>query len=956
MNYKKKSILFILSAIIFILITYIAAGWQPLGLPSNINHHQVSDFTYKSNNSDFKKISIKNDNSIRLKFDFKVIKDNSFSNIFQTDYLNNGIRLELNSSELSLIVQDKRYIHNYNIYSFKTKIRKNINYRFELLAIKNVGYIVKLNDEIYSHVMFTFKPSFDNFIIGKGYDEKRFFIGEVNNIKNESWQTYPYAASFYEIRKNILYLTSTDIAASKDKSASNNKAISNDKATSNIDMNSFYDVKFTSRIGERITSYLTPIILIFFIGLVSLNKYNSNIFHRSKIQSNYIVIILLLTQTLLIVNYSFYSYFIASIFLLYIFGYIIFKYLFPDFLKDQISFYIFPPMFGLLLISTIGGYSIALGFDAFLILSFIAITSFLFILKNILDELRTNSWSVDHKDNFYKILCFFSLLITPTVFMLLYPLIINSDTSFIRIGPDMFFYAKMAQFIHDGGLLEFSRLRMNEFEGLSTGDINKYSDATASWPFMYFYRWGLGFYQHLSIIISSSKHAYEVIFTSLVIPYIFLSSVVFYWLYKKIKLSLYLSLLGFIAFVFNTNMINIWYEGFYANIYSLFMFAVFLLIFSFEKNFVNRSKIENVKSIALYTIILISIIMSYPEGLFFIFVPFVFLILAYDYLIKKDFNYLIYKNLIISGILAILFVLPCSFFIEWAEAAINQVTQEGGNGYMQPKWALPNEVLGFNNIYHDISLTNGGQRIGRIPIDWIYSLGVFYLFFIFYYKTIKQHFKKINSIYAVSHILIGIVGVLVIIKSRQNNYLYMKYYIFLLPYLFLFFWEYIGNFEFSWKNKKYYLLENKKNILLSVFTILIVSSGVSYIVRYSDQANFIPKNQIELYASTKNIDFSQSIIYPLRYKKYLNAYPAIIKSHFISPAFESKHAKNISSKKVYILIEKYKGEKYFYENKNIIFENSSHIIIDSGLKLKNFINKKTKKIDFTRLTNMLTIE
>ena len=937
-NVKKISLLLIISTILFIIITYLASLWQPLGEPNLKEYQQVSDYTYQSKNTNFQTINTNQDNSIKLKFEFKLADNNSYSNIFQTDFLNNGIRLELNKSDLSLIVRDIRYLNDYFVYSFKTKIKKNTNYKFELLAIKNVGYIVKLNDESYSHIMHTFKPSFNNFIIGKGYNEKRFFIGEINNIKNFSWVTNPYSALFFEIRKNILYLT-----------AYNN-------TESSIDINSFYDVSLMSKLRHTSVIYFTSFALIFFIGFISSSKYYMNNFYKTKVKSNFIIIALLLIQAILIANYSFYSYFIISILLLYIFGYLIFKYLFLDSLKDQMSLYIFPPMFGLIFISIIGGYSITLGFNSFLLLFFIATVSVSFILRDFIFDLRAKNSVLSCRENFCKILVIFSLIVTPIVFVLLNPLINNADTSFVRIGPDMFFYAKMAQFISDGGFLEASRLRIQEFEGLSTGDINKYSDATASWPFMYFYRWGLGFYQYLSIIISSSKHAYEIIFTSLVIPYIYLSTIVFFWLYKKIKLSLYISLLGFIAFIFNANMINIWYEGFYANIYSLFMFAIFMLIFSIEKNLFNRSKVENLRSIGLYIIILISIIMTYSEGLFFVLAPFIFLIVVYDYVIKKDFNYSVYRNIIISGVMAILFVLPCGFFVEWAETAIKQMSQEGGNGFMQPKWALPHEILGFSNIYNDITLTNGGQRIGRMPIDWIYSSIIFFLFFVFYSYTIKKHFKKISSIYAVSHILVALVGILIFIKSRQNNYLYMKYYTFLLPFIFLFFWEYISNCEILWKSKKNILPGNKKNIMLTIFTILISSSGISYISKYSSQANYVPKNQIEIYNQLKNIDFSESIIYPLKYEKYLNVYPALIKSHFISPSFRFKHAKKISDRKVYILIEKFDGEKYLYKNNDIIFENNNHIIIDSNHKLKNYMNEKTQKIDFEKITKYLNVK
>ena len=44
------------------------------------------------------------------------------------------------------------------------------------------------------------------------------------------------------------------------------------------------------------------------------------------------------------------------------------------------------------------------------------------------------------------------------------------------------------------------------------------------------------------------------------------------------------------------------------------------------------------------------------------------------------------------------------------------------------------------------------------------------------------------------------------------------------------------------------------------------------------------------------------------------------------------------------------GEKYLYKSENIVFENDNLIIIDSNLTLKNYMNEKTKKMDFRKIT------
>ncbi len=944
----------------------------------------ISNYDYFDKNlNKFERIKIHNsDNAFQISFKFIINNNNdNYTNLFQTDDANKGVRLELLKSEIALIVHDNTYSNNYHIVSFSTPIKIKKVYDFNLILSKELGYIVSINDEVHTRRSENIKPSLNNFFIGKGYDNKRIFEGKISNVNISTWfynlKTHRRIAKFRNFILTNLIFDNADI----DEDYINNYMFSNKESfyEKNVEKNienfyeknienfyekniknieNFYKKKTENFYknfqkleisSEKIYILLLAILICFTFSIFS----SKNNFFKNKIKKiillsrtkNYFFISLLIIFHILILYlYDFYNFFILMFLYLFIVGFSLYAIYFPKELKCNLSNYIFPPILGLIVVIILGGYSICFSLTLNSVVLFSLLVSILIIFQNKNINSQFNELLIYSKNNALQLLSWHTLIVTPLIFLLCYPILSNGTTSFVRIGPDMFFYAKMAQFLIDGGLLDIARERANEFSGLSTGEINKYSDATASWPFMYMYRWGLGFYQFFSSIIHTSRHSYEIVFLSMIIPYFFLSSIVFFWLYKKQNIGIVLSLMGFIIFSFNSNILNLWFEGFYGNVFSLFIFCLFILIFSYEKEIFEK---KDKKILFLYTLIFISMLLSYSEGVFFVLGPLFLFLIIYDLLVKKEFNFLAYKNIVVSGIIAIILILPAGFFVEWVITAIKQIFQEGGNGYMQPKWALPHEIFGISDIYKTINLTNGGVYIPRENFDIIFSSIITIIILYLYRNYLKNNLKKVNSLLVVPHILVFFIFVYVYMKSHNNNYMYMKYYIFMLPYLFLLFWTSVTNFELANKNKY-------KICLILLF--LTLHSGFSYIYKYTEQARFVKSNKIEFYEQSKKIDFNNVIIYPTYIKTLLNSYPALIKVPFVTPKFEFKHSKNFSSRKVYILAEKYEDNKLIFPNLKIIFENNSFIILDSGLLLNDFLNIKNKKVDFNKLSNIVKVE
>ena len=106
----------------------------------------------------------------------------------------------------------------------------------------------------------------------------------------------------------------------------------------------------------------------------------------------------------------------------------------------------------------------------------------------------------------------------------------------------------MSQYVIDGGILSDARLRASEFIDLPVGEINRIGDASASWPFMYYFRWGLSAFHSFLVFITPAHHVIQISF-SMIFSYLALGFITFYWLIKVFRLPLFISMLGAAAVI-----------------------------------------------------------------------------------------------------------------------------------------------------------------------------------------------------------------------------------------------------------------------------------------------------------------------------------------------------------------------------------------------------------------------
>ncbi|MBQ2644427.1 sulfatase-like hydrolase/transferase [bacterium] len=141
---------------------------------------------------------------IEISLKFKVDDFNKYGNLFQTDYINKGIRFEINqdSQTGTLLFPDE----NQNLTGID--VGKIVPYVFHniKIVIWNNKIAVDFDGKIYNTFVSLGNFSIDNILIGQGFFPERFFNGEIKNInlKYCSKELSPKINKFIKITQKVI--------------------------------------------------------------------------------------------------------------------------------------------------------------------------------------------------------------------------------------------------------------------------------------------------------------------------------------------------------------------------------------------------------------------------------------------------------------------------------------------------------------------------------------------------------------------------------------------------------------------------------------------------------------------------------------------------------------------------------------------------------------------------------
>jgi hypothetical protein len=840
-------------------------------------------------------------------FTFKGNYKNTPQNIFQTAPFNSGIRLELIGNTLGVVYSDYQKSSGYSLLILKINLNLNEVHHIKIEALSKEFLRISVDDHVETIKSPYLIFATNEFLIGGGFSPDRTYSGEIGDIKFKYVNYHSWVGSALRHMPRDFASLLTVIA----------------------------------KLGLLLSVFLY--LLLRKLDIKSIN------FPKIYVSNNKQICVLTLLQVLLIYFLPPYKYILFYYVYLYLVGILLVRVVTPASINLNCFTWLFAPLVGLMLNAFSGAYAIA--FD--LPMPFFAILPLLPFC--VLLSLRVLS-----RDRFIGqqifpsvgniLICLKALtFLTPIILLCLWPGLdgFNSTTP-IRVGPDAALYGFMNQYLLDGGTWSGAVLRLPEFQDMRVGDITKFTNLTMDWPFAYYYRWGLASFQVTGSVINGIDHAYRFGFASLMLPYLLLGGIVFYWLKEVFKLSSALSIIGFVGFIFNVNLLNLWFEGFYGNTFSLCMYGLLYLLIdslSFRDGLSIKQKIRN--SIFL-GFLFSAILASYGEGLLFVLPVLMVLHGVLNLMLRRAIDISLYAQLLAGLMIAVLALLPCQFLLDWFLISLKQVTEEGGNGYPQPYWAFLSEILGLSNIYQNINATNGGASMNYSTKQFILAiLSTLALLSIVLYKFIRN--RAFFTLGLSAYLLTALFLCYVFKSSPLNNYAYMKMYAFMLPILFVYFWSSVAYLPKSSLS----FIKGYSNIIALCLAATMVMNGVAYIATYESTAKKVNIKFTLDHKPLFNLNLENAVMFPIGSSLYPYMLPALLNATWLTDGWDNQSIKNgeylskFKNRKIYFFIEKDACSEYKFSAKDLIYDGASFMVLDSGILMKNLVH--SEKVDMKRL-------
>jgi hypothetical protein len=529
---------------------------------------------------------------------------------------------------------------------------------------------------------------------------------------------------------------------------------------------------------------------------------------------------------------------LAGIYLILIYlGIGIFVLIVPSYFKKSYLYAVIPPMLGCCLLAIIGSWVISLNMFVLWVLIFsliIATGLNLFVLW------QSKLWRkiVFKKPSFKNIVS--CVLFMAILSVLAIPAIRQDDiTTPLRLNGDTVGYAGAAQALVNGETLSSIGKELESVEGntnlkeseLSNSLLLRFDLHCSSAFLLCSLRWGYPIILAAMTLATNLGSVYGLDFLLLIFAWAMLLGLLYFACKEIMKAPFYICWGLVVALALNCNLLNVYYEGSYAQIMAMpIIFMIMLYVYNLIKTQGNKREFVFV-GFCCATIIAI-----YFESFISLMVVFAVLVGLLWFVFPKIKR--IWVGVLGFGALSA-FVVVAPLTWSWIMLAKNVLSVYLKNisigGWWQPQWATLPEIMGWINIYiHGIQAT----LFQRSTIEIIFAcLGsILILLAIGYY--IRN--KKADGILWLAAPIFVLLVLIKCVNDRTNNYQYYKSYTEFLPIIFLFVFMAI-----------YYLVKivKFKYFVYGFITLAVLAtfySGIGYIKTYYSQSTYFTQEMFSL--------------------------------------------------------------------------------------------------------------
>jgi hypothetical protein len=424
-------------------------------------------------------------------------------------------------------------------------------------------------------------------------------------------------------------------------------------------------------------------------------------------------------------------------------------------------------------------------------------------------------------------------------------------TTPIRTGPDSTGYAGAAQTLVGGGTLSSIAADLKTATGKEDLEEAKKAnfqllrfDLHCSSEFLLkALRWGYPTVLANMTWVTDLNSVFRLDFVLLVFPWAMLLGLAYYACRSILKARWYIAWLLAAALALNCNLLNIYYEGSYAEVIAIpLLFMLLLYLFHIRENNTFKDRRDRIKQI-VFTGFLGAALLSIWTEAFIILGIICFIILVLD-LVQ------IHKTskawVSVFGLGAIVtFILIAPFTWSLIQFYKNNLFTHLGNisqgGWWQPQWAILPEIVGWTNIYAH------GSQPALVPRSTTEVL-IAFLGSIFIIAAALRYLisnnKRNRSFWLAPIVFILFIFLKTGFLDNTINYQYYKAYTMFLPIVFLFVYAaifyLIRTTNSSWKYALY--------VIVAAGIGMTLYSGISYIKTYDRESTYVTE---EMFAFNK---------------------------------------------------------------------------------------------------------
>jgi hypothetical protein len=532
----------------------------------------------------------------------------------------------------------------------------------------------------------------------------------------------------------------------------------------------------------------------------------------------------------------------------------------------------------------------------------------------------------------------------PLLLVLISPVLDSGiSTSPYRIGPDLASYARMTNYLIEGGDWAHRLVNFPEYaQGESVVDISRRADASMTWPFLYWYRWGETAATYFFYVVTGSQHVFEVAYLTLLPSVLLLGGLVAVYLVSAFSFPVLLAALLGGAFLLNATLLNLWCEGFYGQLFAMpFIFVALMWFLQLRK----AGPAAGLRDGATGIIAMLVVLLSYAEGLFFV-VSVCFAVTVFlDACVYRVLLWRAYAIFLATWLAACIGVWPLGFLGEWWVLALRNIVEAGGNGYSQPVWAMLGEMIGVINPYSGITTFDAEIGIWR-PAHVVLAsaaLTVLLLANIQFHSTQNRIAVAERSLLLAPYVLI-VAMVLVYPWIAESNYGYMKIYSNLLPLIFL-----AACVAVRTGCESFSRARNAVSLLCLAALSASWAGGVDYLVTYNASRQTVSAAQMDLQRLSPLLAGQQALLLPApkiyRSEQDVFMLGATVSTTWINPYAYSRFNNAYGRLDSTVLLLAGREEReHLPAAYTEVFRNSGYVVMDTHRRLADGLRYDRKKI------------